>query len=456
MKMNIINRIYQGVLSIVFISLILSGCSKDSEDITENCNPTVINDPITRTITYPTGLFSLMYDGELEGADYWSDEPMILSAGVGFSDIVGIPCEVLDEDIVEQAGGAWLSDVNCSDAIFTSASDLNGITITYELATPYGTLKDDALGLDGLPIVFSWPVLSNTIDITDFQFTLNTGEIVTPLAAGSYPNYEYNERNTVVVFGEFSNRLKSTEPCVRYPIKCEIITDDTPLTLIGPNKELVSAVGLVWETNSSPYDENNGPRLVGAKLNYVGQEAVGEGLNNTAIETVLGVFPNDEFALYGGGDFRLRMLTTGGFSPDGVRGLLPTDYEKFFRIHAIDENGETITLDEVNTTYQILGGTLKVIGLSDLGKPESASISYNDCYIEDHDNYIDIILVGDEAAARNIKFLEIPSLAGGYSALYNPGGPGTTPFPNINYTSPGPPDLEPVIIALDNPMRISN
>jgi len=68
----------------------------------------------------------------------------------------------------------------------------------------------------------------------------------------------------------------------------------------------------------------------------------------------------------------------------------------------------------------------------------------------------EVILVGDDEAARNITFLEIPSLAGGYSAFYNPGGPGTTPFSGEAYSEPGPPDLEPVIIALDNPMRVSN
>ncbi len=43
---------------------------------------------------------------------------------------------------------------------------------------------------------------------------------------------------------------------------------------------------------------------------------------------------------------------------------------------------------------------------------------------------------------------------GGYAAFYNPGGPGRTPFEGVVYTSPGPADLEPVIIALDDPMRI--
>jgi hypothetical protein len=59
-------------------------------------------------------------------------------------------------------------------------------------------------------------------------------------------------------------------------------------------------------------------------------------------------------------------------------------------------------------------------------------------------------------AMRNITHVEVPSLSGGYSAFYNPGGPGTTPYPDAIYTAPGPPDLEHVIMALNNPMRVTN
>lgn len=68
--------------------------------------------------------------------------------------------------------------------------------------------------------------------------------------------------------------------------------------------------------------------LVGAKLNTVGEVALGEG-GIDSLERI-GYLPNDEFALYDEGDFRLRVLTTGGFSPDGVTGLRPTMYEQFF------------------------------------------------------------------------------------------------------------------------------
>ena len=431
----------------------------DNESIATAIITINVTDAIDPTVTFPIGPVAAILDGTLIGADYWSDQPEILSAGMGFCDIVGVTGDALTQELVEQAGGAWLSDIACNPddvGFFTTTSLQSQVGTVFILQTPYGELKDGAIGLDGLPIVFSWPVVTSTISLTDFRFTLNTGEIVTPLAASSAPNLENNERNCVVVFAEFGNKLPSNSPDSRFPVRCEIVADETPLMLVGPNNQMVSAVGLTWETTTSPYDDNNGPRLVGAKLNYVGNQSVGEGISNAIFNNNSTAFPNDEFALYGGGDFRLRMLTTGGFSPDGVRGVLPTDYEKFFRIHATGTDGSTVLLEEVGVDYQVMGGSLRVVGLSDLGRVEGNGIEYGDCYTEDRDNYIDIILVGDNEAARNITFLEIPSLAGGYSAFFNPGGPGTTPFSGEAYSEPGPPDLEPVIIALDNPMRVSN
>ncbi len=412
------------------------------------------------TVNYPAGPFSAFFDGDLIEADYWDTIPRILSAGMGFADIGGIPAPAVTEALVQQVGGAWLSDITCDTTnvgFFTTTTTQQQLGAVYILQTPYGPLQDGSIGLDGLPIVFSWPVLTNTIDLTDFQFTLNTGEIVRPLAASSQPNWENNERNCVVVWADWGNRLPSSDPNARFPVKCEIVADHTPLTLVGPNNQLVSAVGLTWETSSSPYDILNGPRLVGAKLNYVGDRPMGEGVSSNITTQLLGglIPPNSEFDLYGGGDFRLRMLTTGGFSPDGVRGVLPTDYEKFFRIHVKGANGDTVLMIQDSVDYQVLGGSLRVVGLSDLGAVAGGPVTYGDCYTEDRDNYIDIILEGDTAAARNILFLEIPGPDSSYSAFYNPGGPGSTPYPGVAYTQAGPRDLEPVIIALDDPMRVT-
>ena len=389
-----------------------------------------------------------LFDGALKEADYWSDEPVILSAGMGFEGIIGWP--EINEETVREAEGSWYASVMCTNSedppagAYTSTVSTAGIELFYK-----GTAEDD----DGLPIVFSWPVATETVDITDFQFTLNTGEIVFPNSAGMLPNWELNERNTVVVFGDFGNRGFSSEDGAIFPVRLDIVEDETPLLLIGPNGQEFNAVGLSWETDASPYD--SGPKLVGAKLNHVGSEAMGEG--GLGVGERSGVLPNDELSLYDEADFRIRVLTTGGFSPDGITGLTPTMFEDFFRIHANGSNGEVVLLEKVGQEYLVAGGTLRIVGLSDLGQKENPDegIFYDDCYAEDRDNYIDIILVGDEAAARNITHVEIPSLEGGYSAFYNPGGPGPEPFEGVRYTAPGPADLEPVINALDNPMRVS-
>jgi hypothetical protein len=389
-------------------------------------------------------------NGKLEGADYWSDEPAILSGGMGFDNIIGLP--EINEATVREAGGSWYGSLTCTNG--EEPSDQNRTS-----AAAGGNLDQGYVGGgnvfydDGLPVVFSWPVATETVDPTDFKFTLNTGETVFGHAAGLNPNWENNERNTVVLFGDFGNRKDADEPGGRFPVKLEIVADETPLMLVGPGGQEVSAVGLTWSTDTSPYDA--GPVLVGAKLNRVGAEPVGEG-GVTLIERA-GALPNDEFALYGGGDFRLRVLTTGGFSPDGVTGLRPDMFEEFFRLHTNGPDGEIVIMDRVGVDYDVKGGSLRIVGLSDLGKTENPEegVYYDGCYQEDRDNYIDIILVGDEAAARNITDVEIPSLEGGYRAFYNPGGPGPEPFEGVRYSAPGPPDLEPVVIALDDPMRVS-
>lgn len=422
-------RLASGAFVAVLLWFALGGCGSDSGS--------------------PSGpQLRALVNGKLVAADYWRDEPVILSAGYGFEGIIGL--QELDEPSVRAAGGSWYRSLTCAGgaepdvALRTSAAAQDGLARVYE---GYGDHDD------GLPIVFSWPVATETVNVTDFLLTLNTGERVTPHAAGMVPNWEDNERNTVVIFGPFGNRGRSHEADAVFPVRLEVVADDTPLRLVGPGGREVVAVGLSREMTGTPYD--SGPYLVGAKLNRIGSAAEGEG-GVAALERS-GYWPNDEHALYDEGDFRLRLLTTGGFSPDGVTGMRPDDFEEFFRLHVNGADGDTVVMDRVGVDYPVRGGTLRIVGLSDLGRPAdpAGGVSYDDCYFEDRDNYIDVILVGDEAAAREIAFLEIPAGAGGYRDLYNPGGPGPEPYPEVRYTAPGPADLEPVIIALDDPMRVS-
>jgi hypothetical protein len=424
-----------------------------SLEVTASDGTTTVTDTLVVTIAPgdESPLTDATFNGELSSADYWDAEPMILSAGMGFDNIIGV--NEITEAAALEAGGAWYGSVACtsgeepSNSNRTSMAPADGVR---------NVSKGHADFDDGLPIVFSWPVATETADVSDFQFMLNTGEVVFPNSVTLLPNWELNERNTIVAFGAFGNRGTPSESDAVYPVRLDIVEDATPLTLIGPGGLEFSAVGLIWASpDTTGYGA--GPVLVGAKLNVVETVPQGEG-GLPLFEQNTGALPNDEVSLYGeAADFRIRVLTTGGFSPDGVTGLHPDDYDDFFRVHARGVDGETVLLENAGQNYTVDGGTLRVLGLSDLGQAvdEENGIFYDDCYSEDRDNYIDIILSGDLDAARSVTHVEIPSLAGGYRAFYNPGGPGPEPFEGIRYTEPGPADLEPVIIAIDDPMRVS-
>jgi hypothetical protein len=167
-----------------------------------------------------------------------------------------------------------------------------------------------------------------------------------------------------------------------------------------------------------------------------------------------GALPNHGKAIWGPtAKYRLRMLTTGGFSQDGVAAMLPSDFETFFKLRAETKSGEEVWITEAGKVYEIDGYHLQVMGLADLGLNDSLD-EWNLAYSEDHDNQIDIIMRGDEEAMRRITDIVIPA-DGEHSPFFNPGGPGNTPTPDVTYTQPGPEWWQPVTIAIDDPMTVT-
>jgi len=136
---------------------------------------------------------------------------------------------------------------------------------------------------------------------------------------------------------------------------------------------------------------------------------------------------------------------------NGVQGLTPDAFEDYFRVRAVADDGTEVLLTETGVDYAINGGTVRVVGLADLG---TASDAYDDCYLEDRDNQIDIILSGDDAAVRAITHAEIPS-TDGYLPLYNPGGPGNAPTPGVRYSAGTPPISQEVWVTLDDPQTVT-
>jgi hypothetical protein len=410
-------------------------------------------DPPRSESPYPTGkpnpAYMLLKQNVLINADYYRATPGILGASLGFTHILGVPgltgTTTSDEVLARKAGGSWetLSSPSASTAslrAYTSDAAVSGIATNYGYPVKY---------TDGLPIEFTWPVLPSTVKGDDFRVVLNTGQVVTPLAASVTPNFEYNERSTVVALGYFGNRIAPGQPGAIYPVKVEVADSRAPLKLVGPGGVVVSAAGLTYGDGSTPmtaYDPGSGPELVAAKLSVM--STAGE----SAPQPFAGTLPNDGVALYGSAaQYRLRVFTSGGFSPDGVQSLEPTDFAQFFRIKTVDANGVVRWLTQTGVPYQLPSGTITVVGLADLGPSQS---SYDDSYVEDHDNQIDIVLSGDEAAIATITAVQIPA-SQGYSPFYNPGGPGNDPTPGTTYSQPGPSQTVPVIDALTDPMTVT-
>ncbi|MDA2988290.1 MAG: phospholipase [Actinomycetota bacterium] len=407
-----------------------------------------------RVFTTVSDPSALLKEDRLVSADVWDPEPRMLAAGLGFTGIIGIPGLDVEESEssstrVRLAGGTW-NVVKCRDATQTDVSTYTSAATPEAVETTYGR---QVFYSDGLPIEFSWPALPSTVGASDFLITLNNGTTTVPEVAAVWPNFEYNERSTIVLFGHFGNRIDPTKAGALFPIRVDVVKSDTPLTLVGPGKQLISAAGMGVETGGSPYTDPNisphergGPRLAAAKLTrYSSRGDTGPAIFQP------GLLPNHGEALYGdAAQYRLRVLTTGGMTPDGVRGMHPDEFERFFRLSATDEDGREITIDKQGTDYEINGGRLRVEGLADLGLKQD---QYDDCYKEDRDNQIDIVISGDLDAVRAIKRVQMPS-TGNYSPVYNPGGPGNNPAPGVRYAAPSPPIDIAVLDALDEPLVV--
>jgi hypothetical protein len=222
-----------------------------------------------------------------------------------------------------------------------------------------------------------------------------------------------------------------------------------PVQLITP-KGLVDGTGLSQSSNN-PYNPYNGPTLVGAKLSRL----------SLAGDYPTPAFPNSVanhgVEYYGTSEklYRLRLFTSGGFSPDGVSGFLPQEFSRFFQLTAKGASGEAITISEAGTSVKVQGGTLKVKGIADLGNGLSADPEYT--YSEDHDNQFDLIIrASSPKAIRALENVVLPDpRLGTHSPIYNPGGPGTAPLPTYRYTQPSPGQTIAVEFALKDPATVS-
>ncbi|MEK9938697.1 MAG: hypothetical protein VW552_08175, partial [Ilumatobacter sp.] len=120
-------------------------------------------------------------DDRIIAADLWGTELAILSAGMGFDGVIGLPDT--DLETVRAAGGSYYLP-ECADNPIVSGATAAGVDAFYR-----GTADDSPDYDDGLPVVFTWPVLGSTVHPEDFLFTLTNGDQVVPNSAGLVPNW---------------------------------------------------------------------------------------------------------------------------------------------------------------------------------------------------------------------------------------------------------------------------
>ena len=352
------------------------------------------------------------------GADYFEATPSIMTANYGFEGYMGVPNLAGTGASAESAAYAGnvsyesiSPDLQATSRAYYSAIGTQAFYITY------GVVANSA---DTIPVVFSHPIWPPSVTANAFRVTMNTGAVVTPLVASFLPNTEYNERQTVVITGYWGNRILPGNTGAEYPVSVSIVSSPIELKFVTPIG-LVSAVGLSIESKN-PYVSGNGPRILAAKLNIFSN------LGESNPQWINASYANSGSDLFGSvAQYRLRIYTSAGFSPDGISSILPTDFSKFFILSATGIAGNQILITEAGINYTIPGyGSIKVLGIADTGPAQS---SYNMSYIEDHDNQYDIILSGDSAAIARLTSIRMPS-SGAYSPVYNPGGPGNNPSSN--------------------------
>ena len=353
------------------------------------------------------------------GADYFAATPSIITANYGFEGYLGVPNLIGTGPSAQSAAFAGNvpyqsidPSLNAPARAYYSAVGIATILSTYGVSV--------TSGMDTIPVVFSHPILPTSVTTAAFQVTMNTGVIVTPLTVGFLPNSEYNERQTVVIAGYWGNRILPGNPGAEYPVSVRIVTSPTELKLVTP-LGLVSAVGLNIESKNS-YVTGNGPRVLAAKLNVFSD------LGESNPSWLTASYANSGSDLFGSSaQYRLRLYTSAGFSPDGITSILPTEFSKYFILSATDVSGNTVQITQSGVNYTIPGyGDIRVLGIADTGPLQS---TYNTAYVEDHDNQYDIILSGDSMAIARLATIRMPS-SGFYSPVYNPGGPGNNPSSN--------------------------
>ena len=158
--------------------------------------------------------------------------PRILAAGLGFEGITGIPSLLSEAQInlAEAAGAGVVQELLGLDPAAPLRNITSGTAPAGVQLGGFSNAMATQTFMDAMPIEFSHPLLPSTVLPENFRIHLNTGEVVTPLYVAQNPNLDFNERQTVVAFGYFANRLPTGDPGAVHPVRFEVVNgSSTPL-----------------------------------------------------------------------------------------------------------------------------------------------------------------------------------------------------------------------------------
>ena len=412
------------------------------------------NDGGAPPFTFP---FALSDADAIIAADLFSSRLEILSASVGFEGSIGVDTAAgvgsnatLTEADALALGLAWDSVYEALDACPVTLEDISGLTrFGGQLAMATMLVWDcdrTPVAFDGFPVCFSWPVLPCSIQREHLLYRRSDGKEFHPSCISTIPNDEFNEHHCLVIFDDFINRALPGEDGRLGMESLEIVGD---LLFVGPGGRLVSGRGLkrTAPPEETPYDlAKGGPVFVGARLSPLTNDGEGSAIRGTANNSGVDLFvkretssPNlqadSELEQY----FRLRLFYSGGMTPDGITELRPDQFSEYFSLQFPGDGANAIAIGEANVPTVVTGrsGTqarVTVLGLADLGLLQEEG--YDLCYSEDTDNYIDITLLV-EGDVNTLDGVSVVAFANG-NGLYNPGGPGPTPFGGVRYSAPAP------------------
>ena len=259
---------------------------------------------------------------------------------------------------------------------------------------------------------------------------------------------EYNERSVAVIFGHFGNRI-SPQPGALYPTSVDVVSDDSPLQLVGPGGTLVSAVGLSRVVGVALY----GRRCAAGQARWAQTRRCkthpnvhrGHAPRGGPQNLPTTVSPCMAPGAVSAADVHVRRHDR-RWCPrtlaDGLPALLPAANQVGFGPSGRADRGSA----------RLPRGWRSESGLSAWRTwAETGQLRRLLCRGQ-RDNYIDIILAGDAAAVAKITTVE--DAIGGERPVYNPRWSWQRSSSRVRYSAPSPPIAQPVIVALDDPLTV--